>query len=114
MYNITDRIPQNPNQWTMQKSDGSSETVTLERADNPVNVGTPINRETLLGMQGFVGGTITFESSGNIVEANETGTMTTEFLSDGSIKQTFSGADGQTIIKTTTFGADGNITEVLG
>ena len=114
MYNISDRVPQNPNQWTLEKSDGSSETVTLKRADNPVNEGTPVNRETLLGMQGFVDGTTSFESGGSIVETNETGTLTTTFQSNGNIVEKFVGADGQTVTKTTSFLSDGSIKEVLG
>lgn len=112
MVNVTDRVPQSPGQFIL-KQGGSTSTVTLTRDDNPVQDGTNINRELFMGIQGFIAGTTEFQENGNIVEENATGVLTTEFLSDGSIKQTFVGADGQTIIKTITFGADGNITEVL-
>lgn len=113
MYNISDRVPQNPNQWTLKKADGSTETVTLTRNDNPVNEGTPINRETLMGVQGFVTTTTKFNADGSITEENATGTVTTKFNSDGSITETFLGTDGQQIIKTTTFLSDGSISEVI-
>lgn len=114
MVNFTDRVPENPNQWTMEKADGSSETVTLKRADNPVNAGTPLDRETFMGVQGFISGTTVFNSSGSITETNETGTLTTTFQSNGNIVEKFVGADGQTVTKTTSFLSDGSIKEVLG
>lgn len=42
-----DRQAKYPNRWTMKKSDGTSEVVTLIRNDEPTVEGTPINAETL-------------------------------------------------------------------
>lgn len=42
-----DRVAKHPGRWTMVKSDGSSEIVTLVRNDEPTKEGTPINAETL-------------------------------------------------------------------
>lgn len=42
-----DRIAKYPGRWTMVKSDGSSEVVTLVRNDEPTKEGTPINAATL-------------------------------------------------------------------
>lgn len=42
-----DRVAKYPGRWTMVKSDGSSEVVTLVRNDEPTKEGTPINAETL-------------------------------------------------------------------
>lgn len=42
-----DRVAKYPGRWTMVKSDGSSEIVTLVRNDEPTKEGTPINAETL-------------------------------------------------------------------
>lgn len=42
-----DRIAKYPGRWTMVKSDGSSEIVTLIRNDEPTKEGTPINAATL-------------------------------------------------------------------
>ena len=42
-----DRQAKYPNRWTMKKSDGTSEAVTLIRNDEPTVEGTPMNAETL-------------------------------------------------------------------
>ena len=42
-----DRVAKYPGRWTMVKSDGSSEIVTLVRNDEPTKKGTPINAATL-------------------------------------------------------------------
>lgn len=42
-----DRVAKYPGRWTMVKSDGTSEIVTLIRNDEPAKEGTPINAATL-------------------------------------------------------------------
>ena len=42
-----DRVAKYPGRWTMVKSDGTSEIVTLIRNDEPAKEGTPINASTL-------------------------------------------------------------------
>ena len=42
-----DRVSKYPGRWTMIKSDGTSEIVTLVRNDEPTKEGTPINAATL-------------------------------------------------------------------
>lgn len=42
-----DRMAKYPGRWTMVKSDGTSEIVTLIRNDEPTKEGTPINASTL-------------------------------------------------------------------
>lgn len=44
---FVDRKAKYPNRWTMKKSDGTSEVVTLIRNDEPTVEGTPMNAETL-------------------------------------------------------------------
>lgn len=44
---FVDRQSRYPNRWTLKKSDGSSEVVTLIRNDEPVVEGTPMNAATL-------------------------------------------------------------------
>ena len=74
--------------------------------------GTPINRENLMAMQGFIANTTVFNADGSITETNENGeVLTTVFNNDGSITETFTGE--KTITKTTSFGVDGSVTEVL-
>lgn len=41
-----DRQAKYPGRWTMKKSDGTSEVVTLVRNDEPVVEGTPLNADT--------------------------------------------------------------------
>lgn len=74
--------------------------------------GTPINRENLMAMQGFIATTTAFGDDGSIIETNAKGeTLTTIFNEDGSITQTFIGE--KTITKTITFNVGGGITEVI-
>ena len=74
--------------------------------------GTPINRENLMAMQGFIANNTVFNNDGSITETNGKGeVLTTVFNGDGSITETFVGE--KTITKTTTFNADGSITEVI-
>ena len=44
---FVDRQAKYPGRWTMKKSDGTSEVVTLIRNDEPTVEGTPMNAETL-------------------------------------------------------------------
>lgn len=44
---FVDRQARYPNRWTMKKSDGTSEVVTLVRNDEPIVEGTPMNAATL-------------------------------------------------------------------
>jgi hypothetical protein len=44
---MKDRVPQNPGRVKITHADGTSEYVTLERADNPTQIGTPLNKNTL-------------------------------------------------------------------
>lgn len=74
--------------------------------------GTPINRENMMAVQGFVTKTTTFNGDGSVVETSANGeTLTTVFNDDGSITETFSGE--KTITKTTYFDKNGNIREVI-
>lgn len=74
--------------------------------------GTPINRESLMALQGFEAKTTVFNEDGSITETNENGeTLTTYFNADGSITETF--VAKKTITKTTIFNKDGSIEEVI-
>ena len=74
--------------------------------------GTPINRDNLMAMQGFIANNTIFNADGSITETNSKGeVLTTVFNDDGSISETFVGE--KTITKTTTFNTDGSITEAI-
>lgn len=91
---------------------GTTQTVTIENAEDATVEGTPINRETLMAMQDFQAKTTKFNADGSIIETNAKNEMlTTTFNDDGSITETFVGE--KTIIKTTKFNADGSILEVI-
>ena len=74
--------------------------------------GTPINRKNLMAIQGFINQNTTVNADGSIVQVNQDGQrLTTTFNDDGSITETFVGE--KTITKTTSFGLDGSISEVI-
>lgn len=74
--------------------------------------GTPLNREAMMALQGFIAKTTKFLDDGSIVETNYKGqTRTTTVLSNGSIREVFKGE--KTITKVTTFNEDGSISEVI-
>lgn len=73
--------------------------------------GTPINRKSMMAMQGFSASTTTFNADGSITQVSPDGyTLTTVFDDDGSVTETFSGE--KTIIKKTTFTSNG-VSEVI-
>ena len=78
--------------------------------------GTPLNRENLMAIQGFIKNDIVFKKDGSIEEKNAKGeTLTTMFDVDENgnniIIETFVGK--KTIKKITTFNNDGSISETI-
>lgn len=74
--------------------------------------GTPLNRKTMMAVQGFEAKTTRFNADGSIVEVNEAGqTKTTYFIGDSVIREVFEGE--KAVTKTTTFNDDGSISEVI-
>lgn len=55
---FVDRKAKYPGRWTMTKSDGTSETITLIRNDEPVVDGTPMNADTLNTLSDVAGADI--------------------------------------------------------
>lgn len=51
MIEIKDRVPAKPGRMKLMREDGSNEYVTLERADEPVEEGSAINKALLEGIQ---------------------------------------------------------------
>lgn len=73
--------------------------------------GTPINRDNLMAMQGFIANNTIFNADGSITETNSKGeVLTTVFNEDGSITEIFMGE--KTITKTTSFSGN-TISEVI-
>lgn len=97
---------------TIIYEDGTTATVTIENAEDATVDGTPINRENMMALQGFIANNTVFNVDGSITEKNGKGEiLTTVFNDDGSITETFAGE--KTITKTTTFNSDGSISEVI-
>ena len=73
--------------------------------------GTPINRENLMAIQGFQAQNTVFNIDGSITQTNSAGQTLTTTFGENTIIETFVGE--KTIAKTTTFNADGSISEVI-
>lgn len=62
--------------------------------------GTPLNRATMMAIQGFIASTTEIKTDGSVVQTNANGeTLTTVLNPDGSVTETFVGE--KTIVKTT-------------
>ena len=66
-----DRVAKYPGRWTMKKSDGSSEVVTLIRNDEPTVEGTPMNAETLNALSDVAGADIARQQAERAAEQAE-------------------------------------------
>lgn len=60
---FVDRKAKYPGRWTMMKSDGTSEIITLIRNDEPVVEGTPMNADTLNTLSDVAGADIAKEKA---------------------------------------------------
>ena len=108
MIECIDRIPTYKNRKKITYEDGTSETVTIENADEPIVDGTPINRENLMAMQGYHKETVIFGDT--IIKTNENNeTETITFKGSQIIKQ-FVGE--KTITQTITFTKNGYAKEL--
>jgi len=113
---IKDRVPTNAGRVKLVPVSGSANVYDLTRADNPREVGTPVNKKLLDDIYGFSNKTTDFSTDGKIVETDpDTGvSLTVAFNTDGSITETMKSSSGDTQTKSTTFNTDGSITEVIG
>lgn len=75
------------------------------------NLGTDINRENMMAIQGFIGMTTEKRADGSILQTNADGhTLLTVKNADGSITQTFT---GKKVITKTITKQNGKIVEVV-
>ena len=115
MINIKDRVPDvgKANRKLITPENGDPFYAKVEYADDPIFAGTPLNRVTLLALQGFSANQTVFNLDGSITEINaDSDTKVTVFNPDDSITETFT-SGAVSIAKKTTFNADGSITEEL-
>lgn len=113
MKNFIDRIPVNPNRYKITNESGGISYATIEREDNASVVGTALNREAFMALQGMEASNTSFDADGNIIEQYSTGVLLTTFRSNGDVVEIFADGSGQTITKTTKFNSDGSISEVI-
>ena len=102
MKDFVDRISSQgkENRRRIIYEDGTMEYVKIELADEPIKDGTPINRDTFMELQGFIGMT-TEKVDGGILQTNSAKhTVFTKKDTNGNIIQTFTGTDGKLITKT--------------
>ena len=111
---VINRVPLYPGRVNLELVSGN--VYDLTRADQPTQAGTAVNAALLNAIYGFDNIQTTFQSNGDILQKdpNTGAQILTHFNSDGSIKETFSQGTAPALVKTTTFGADGSISEVLG
>lgn len=109
MRNFKDAIPP-AGKGSVRVIDGTEKNINFPAGWQD---GTVINRDALMAIQGFDNVTTVFNSDGSISETNALGEVClTEFLPDGSIRETFT-ANGQQMIHVTSFEDDGSIVEVV-
>ena len=113
VIDVIDRVPTNAGRVRLTPVSGKSNVYDMTREDGATVTGTPINRELLMAMQGFVAGTTVFNADGSITETGASGTKVTTFGSDGSITETFTGSSGNAITMKTVFNSDGSITTTI-
>ncbi len=126
MKDFVDRIPgdgkANRYKLTMENG-GAVEYAVIERADEPSETGTPLNRESFMAVQGMQNGTTTISKSGNITnveqsyaDGGESIITITKNPTETVVVEKYTGQSGQIITKTTTITKSGettNIQEVL-
>lgn len=110
MKDFVDRLPTEVGRRKITHENGTSEYVTVEMADNPTVIGTPLNREAFMALQGFEAFHVAFNDDGSITETNALNEpLDTVFNTDGTIDETFTNKDGMKIGIKTKFNLDGSI-----
>lgn len=110
MIDFIDRV--SSGKKIIKYENGTTETVTIENAEDATVEGTPINRENMMAIQGFVGMT-TEKKDGGVLQTNSNGDkLFTIKNTDDSITQTFTGKNGKVITKTIKK-ENGKIVEVI-
>lgn len=122
MKDFLDRIPTQAGRRKITHADGTSEYVTVEMADEPSVVGTPLNREAFMNVQGFSNENTTISKSGNVTTVTIThgdGGKTVIIITKNSSTLTtvvskYTGPSGKEITKTTTIDTSSSVTRIGG
>lgn len=125
MKDFRDRVPTKPNRYRIIPEDGGIESyVTIERADDPIVEGTPLNREALLNVQGYRSASTSINKSGNVTtvtitypdKSSQVIKITEASSTRTTVLNTFTSVDGLQTIKQiiiTSSGSTTNIEEVM-
>lgn len=81
---FVDRKAKYPGRWTMMKSDGTSEIITLIRNDEPVVDGTPMNADTLNTLSDVAGADIAREKAESAATVASAAKDATELAANSS------------------------------
>ena len=116
MKDFKDRQPTKPGRRKLTYTDGTSEYVTLEMADDPIESGTPLNREAFMALQGFASENTTISESDNVttvtVQHEDGGCTVTEITVESdtltSVVSTYTGPSGLVNVKETTIDTSGD------
>lgn len=122
MKDFLDRIPTQVGRRKITHADGTSEYVTVEMADEPSVVGTPLNREAFMNVQGFSSENTTISTSGNVTTVTIThsdGGKTVTTITKNSdtlttVVSKYTGPSGKEIMKTTTIDTSSPVTKIGG
>jgi len=120
MINFKDRVPTQPNRRKITPESGSPYYVTIEYADNPSESGTALNKVLFNDIQKqlLIGDNCVtvFNVDGSITQTYGTlYIMTTTFPSSTQVIEQIKQQSNNVVIgtKTTTFNANGSISEVI-
>lgn len=96
---FVDRKAKYPGRWTMMKSDGTSEIVTLIRNDEPVVDGTPMNADTLNTLSDVAGADIAKEKAEAAATVASTAKDAAELAANSSEKSKDAAAKSEAAAK---------------
>ena len=96
---FVDRKAKYPGRWTMMKSDGASEIITLIRNDEPVVEGTPMNADTLNTLSDVAGADIAREKAEAAATVASTAKDAAELAANSSKKSKDAAAKSEAAAK---------------
>lgn len=96
---FVDRKAKYPGRWTMMKSDGASEIITLIRNDEPVVEGTPMNADTLNTLSDVAGADIAREKAEAAATVASTAKDAAELAANSSEKSKDAAAKSEAAAK---------------
>nr|DAH64474.1 MAG TPA: hypothetical protein [Caudoviricetes sp.] len=96
---FVDRKAKYPGRWTMMKSDGTSEIITLIRNDEPVVDGTPMNADTLNTLSDVAGADIAREKAEAAATVASTAKDAAELAANSSEKSKDAAAKSEAAAK---------------